>query len=102
MAERVTTAALTDALGAAIPALNDEDRRLVRTAVGRLREGEPLQLERVAEALGGPEREVAETMAQLPGVYYDEGGRVIGFWGLTIVEMPHRLRVDGRELFGWC
>src|SRR5262249_794505 len=102
MAESVTTAALIDVLGAAIPVLNDEDRRLVRTVVRLLGEGEPLPLSRVADALGRPEREVAAIMAELPGVYYDEGGRVVGFWGLAVVEMPHPLRGDARELFAWC
>ena len=27
---------------------------------------------------------------------------MIGFWGLTIREMPHRLQTDGRMLYAWC
>jgi alkylmercury lyase len=37
-----------------------------------------------------------------PGVYYDDQKRVIGFWGLAIPEMPHRLVVDGKVLHTWC
>jgi alkylmercury lyase len=27
---------------------------------------------------------------------------VVGFWGLALDQMPHRLHVDGRELRAWC
>ena len=27
---------------------------------------------------------------------------MIGFWGLAIREMPHRLEIDGRALYAWC
>ncbi|MGQ0544487.1 MAG: organomercurial lyase [Betaproteobacteria bacterium] len=37
-----------------------------------------------------------------PGVYYDAERRIIGFWGLTLHSMRHRLRMNGRELFAWC
>jgi alkylmercury lyase len=32
----------------------------------------------------------------------DDRDRVIGFWGLTLLETPHRLRVAGRKLFAFC
>jgi alkylmercury lyase len=38
----------------------------------------------------------------LPGVYVDDSDRVIGFWGLTIRPMAHRLVVDDRVLYAWC
>lgn len=49
---------------------------------------------------------VIQQLRSWPGVYYDtrhDGEqRVIGFWGLAIAPMPHRLRVDSRELYAWC
>jgi alkylmercury lyase len=27
---------------------------------------------------------------------------VVGFWGLSVTEMPHRLRAEGRNLYTWC
>jgi alkylmercury lyase len=40
----------------------------------------------------------------MAGVFFDELGRVIGFWGLTVAELAptHRLEVNGRSLFAWC
>lgn len=26
----------------------------------------------------------------------------MGAWGMSVIEMPHRLRLDGRELYTWC
>jgi alkylmercury lyase len=35
-------------------------------------------------------------------VFYDQHRQVIGFWGLALPEMPHRLEVAGRVLHAWC
>src|SRR5947208_260834 len=56
-------------------------------------------------ARGAPVEPAKEALAQLrgwPGVYFDDQERVIGFWGLTIVPMPHRLRIGERRLYAWC
>jgi alkylmercury lyase len=37
----------------------------------------------------------------LPVAGRDEG-EIIGFWGLALADMPHVLRVGGRELRAWC
>jgi alkylmercury lyase len=36
------------------------------------------------------------------GVFADEEDRVIGFLGLPIRPVPHRLTVGGRTLYAWC
>jgi alkylmercury lyase len=41
-------------------------------------------------------------LRQLPEVDLDERGRVTGFFGLGIWETPHLLRLDGRQVYGWC
>lgn len=42
-------------------------------------------------------------MASWPGVFHDDAGRIVGFWGLTVTELgPHRLRVGDVELWAWC
>jgi hypothetical protein len=44
---------------------------------------------------------VRELLDSWPGVYREDG-RMVGFWGLALGQMPHRLYVDGRELRAWC
>jgi alkylmercury lyase len=102
MTTRITTDDLAQKLEAALPPLGDEDRRLARTLVRLLGEGEPVDVGRLAAALDIPTSEAAESIAGLPSVYRDEGERVIGFGGLSVAEMPHRLRADGRDLYTWC
>lgn len=100
MTTQATAATLVNDLEAAIPAAHD--RRLAFTLARMLGEGEPVAAGRLAAALGRPEPEVAKELASLPGVYRDDDERVVGSWGLSVVEMPHRLRVEGRELYAWC
>lgn len=96
------TAELAKELETYSPPLTDEERRFNRTIVRLLGEGEPLATERLADALGQREPDVAATLAELPGIYRDGRGRVVGFGGLSVIEMPHRLDVDGRQLYAWC
>ena len=93
---------LTNALAAALPPSLDTERRLARTVVRMLGDGYPLATEQLAEALGRPRAEVDRALAKLPGVYRDDEQRIVGFWGLAVVEMPHRLRVGDRQLYTWC
>jgi hypothetical protein len=37
-----------------------------------------------------------------PAVFRDDHGRVLGFWGLALQPMPHRLRIGDRDMFAWC
>jgi alkylmercury lyase len=102
MTTRTTTDELARELDVALPPLSDEDRPVARTLVRLLGKGEPVEPERLADALGVSTREAAEAIGELPFVYRDDDGRVVGFWGLSVAEMPHRLRADGRNLYTWC
>ena len=67
-----------------------------------LAEGEPVDRDRLAIRTGLTREHVTELLGALPGVYLDDSDRVIGFWGLTIQPMAHRLLVDDRVLYAWC
>jgi alkylmercury lyase len=80
--------------GGARPARGTGSSALLSLAVGAAR---------LAERVDWSEEQVSEELARWPGVYRDEAGRVIGYAGLTVVEMgAHRLHVDGRDLSTWC
>ncbi|MGH2750135.1 MAG: organomercurial lyase [Actinomycetota bacterium] len=52
---------------------------------------------------GLADEEIGERIDKWPGVFRDEQDRVIGFWGLTVAEMPpHEIILDGRKLWAWC
>jgi alkylmercury lyase len=99
---RPTVAVLSDRLLSVFPALDADGQRLSLALYCRLAEGAPVAPPALAAELGMPREELERRLATWPGVYYDAERRVMGYWGLTIQPMTHRLRVDGRELFAWC
>src|SRR5439155_22831980 len=65
--------------------------------------GDPVSPASVAERVGVPESRIVAALDRWPGVFRDEQGRVIGYAGLTVVEMgQHRIHVDGRAVSTWC
>jgi alkylmercury lyase len=102
MTPPTTTAELDATLAAALPSISEEVKRLARRVARLLAEGEPLDTERIASVLGRPQPEVGAAIAALPWVVRDDRDRVVGFWGLAVIETPHRLRVAGRDLYAFC
>jgi len=99
---RPAVAVLSGRLLSVFPALDSDEQRFSLALYRRLAEGAPVALRALAAELAMPREEVERRLAAWPGVYYDDERRVVGYWGLTIRPMTHRLRVDGRELFAWC
>lgn len=94
---------LADKIVSAVPKFGRMERQLAVKLYRLLAAGEPVSPARLAEALNLSETRVRDTLARWPGVYYDDSGSVIGFWGLAVPEMsPHRFEVGGRTLYTWC
>src|SRR5439155_5379141 len=93
---------LTDATVSAFSDLDDNGQRLAVTLYRMLAEGEPVPMAALAQRCSMPESQVADTLASWPGVFTDDQGDVVGFWGLAVVDMPYRYTVGGRQLFTWC
>jgi alkylmercury lyase len=81
---------------------NADEQHLQLTLLRLLAEGGPVEPERLSAHAARPDPEVRALLASWHGVDWDEVGRVVAFRGLSVVETPHRLRVEGRELFAWC
>ena len=84
--------ALSSELLSVFPPLDDSGRRIALQIYNALAQGAPVV----------PAKDALAQLRRWPGVYFDDEKRVIGFWGLTIVPMPHRLHIDGRRLYAWC
>ena len=93
---------LAAALIAASPELDPTGQRLAVTVYRSLAEGEPVDEDLLVERSGIAAAQVARALDAWPGVFRDEAGRIIGFWGLCIPRTAHRFRVGGRELHTWC
>jgi len=94
---------LASRIAAAMPPLSEDEQRLAIELYRQLAEGEPVVPQRLAPQIGVSAGWVDQTLECWPGVYRDELGGVIGFWGLTQRPMPpHGFLVDGRKLWTWC
>jgi len=97
-----TSDALAQKVADAFPDLSATDQRIAVGLYRLLAEGEPVSPDRLAQHLGLSANLVKEILDSWPAVYFDDEKSVIGFWGLAVQEMPHRFKVNGRQLYTWC
>ena len=93
---------LTDLFVGAFPQLSVEERQLTLKLYTMLAEGDAVSLNRLAAALERSPESVSEKLSQWPGIFYDEAGLIVGFWGLTVKAMRHQLIVHGKTSYAWC
>ena len=100
----VTVAELTEAISAATPVLDTDEQRIVMATYRLLAKGARVTADAIARALDLPVGRVEEALSSWPGVYRDDDGRVVGFWGLALakLEPEYRLLVDGKTSYAWC
>lgn len=84
------------------PKLDADDERLALVLYRRLATGEPVSPEELERITSRSADDVRSVLGNWPGVYRDDRDRVVGFWGLALPAMKHRLHFSGRELHAWC
>lgn len=103
--EEASVDEVAEAIKAAMPALDKTDQRIA-TAVHRLMSrGEPVDPAAIANAVGSVSVDlVNERLSSWPGVFRDDNGRVVGFWGHAVEKLDpeYRLIADGRTTYAWC
>lgn len=87
---------------ARFPTLSDRGRRVSIAVHRALAYGHPVPDYAIAATARLDISEVREEMVGWPGVYRNEAGRIVGFWGLGLDETAHSFEVDGRKLYAWC
>ena len=86
-----------------VPRLDETSQRIGVALIRRLARGAPVGPGEIAEDAGLTEAEVAARLDRMPGVYRDDDGRVVGYFGITVLEMgKHRMHLDGRTVSAWC
>jgi alkylmercury lyase len=100
--QTITPQSLATELVAAAPPLTEREQHLAICLYRLLAEGEPVETGLLADRAELAHHEVDRILADRPGIFRDQGDRVIGFLGLSIRPMPHRLSVGGRALYAWC
>jgi alkylmercury lyase len=100
--QTITPSSLAAELVAAAPPLSEREQHLAICLYRLLAGGEPVEAALLADRAELAQDEVDRALAEWPGIFTDERDRVIGFLGLSIRPMPHRLSVGGRTLYAWC
>jgi alkylmercury lyase len=99
------TVSLASELLTRLPTMNEEEKRVGLEIYRQLALGQPVQRAGLAEALHRPLAAVEEILGHTnlkSLTYTDAEGRILGFGGLAIREMPHRFTIAGRTLYTWC
>jgi alkylmercury lyase len=78
-----------------------EATELLPHAIRLLSDGEPMALERLAEAAGWPIEDVEAALTAQTSAERDDQGRLVGL-ALTLRPTTHRVTVDDCTLFAWC
>ncbi len=93
------------AIKAALPTLDMTDQQIAAAVYRLLSNGEPVDATAVAESVGGITVDsVNERLDSWPGVFRDDSGRVVGFWGHAIdkLDPEYRLVANGNTTYAWC
>ena len=104
MSTSVTTIQeLSEAIAAATVGIDEQGRRIAIGVYDLLAQGDPVTGAEIAAHAREPEAVALATLKGWPGVFWDDGGRVVGFWGLAIPEMDHRFQAEGgKPISAWC
>jgi alkylmercury lyase len=102
MADTDRIDALAAEIAAALPDLDPALQQAALTLLRLLAQWEPIDVQRLAEALALPVADVDQTLERSPGAFRDDHGRIVGFMGLSVAPISdHRLQIDGQSLWVW-
>ncbi|HEV2033799.1 MAG TPA: organomercurial lyase [Candidatus Dormibacteraeota bacterium] len=102
--ESATIVEMAKAISSAMPKLDETEQRIAIGTYRLLVDGEPVTSEAIAQATNNTVGRVEEALSSWPGVYRDDEGRVVGFWGLATAALDpeYRFLIDGKTSYAWC
>ncbi len=96
--EEVSLADVAEAIKAALPVLDDTDQHIATAVYRLMSSGAAVEPAAIAKTVGDVSLErVNERLNTWPGVFRDELGRVVGFWGHAIDKLA-----AGNTTYAWC
>lgn len=103
MSRESTVDRFADAIAQAMPQLTARQLDLVLAAYRAMLTGRPAEVTLIAAGAGWNTNEAAVQLRDWPGVYFDENGRVSGFWGLTAAPIStHLVTTEAGSSWAWC
>jgi alkylmercury lyase len=86
-----------------MPKLAENERLLAREIYNALASSGAISVGTLAERARLTPLQVEAILSPWPGVYRNDGGDIIGFWGLTARPISkHVLRINGHTSYAWC
>jgi len=93
---------LSDFFVSTFPQMNRDEQMLARAIYQQLALSDPLSLERLAVITSQAVHTIQETLEKWGGIFYNDDGEIIGFWGIATSEMRHRMQFNGKTSYAWC
>ena len=93
-----------EAIRAAMPTLDEIEQRISASVHRLMADGVAVTSEDIARASDAAVDRIDESLNIWPGVYRDDQGQVVGFWGQAIAPLDpeYRLKVDSTTTYAWC
>lgn len=82
--------------------LTEREQHLSLKIYELLSHGAPVALSTLAEAARLREDDVRQILDQWFGVFKNDREEIVGYWGLALEKMHHRMHVNGTTLYTWC
>ncbi len=86
----------------AFPTMDEMEQHLALGLYRLLTKGAAVTHATLGQELGLDLATVDTILEKWPGLLHDDDGRIIGFWGLSIVDTPHRLTINDQTVYTWC
>ena len=104
MTARLDIDEIASAIDAAMPELDPTDQQIAAAVHRLMSKGEAVEPAAIARASGAPLDRVEDRLGTWPGVFRDDDGRVVGFWGhaISALDPEYRFLVDGATTYAWC
>jgi alkylmercury lyase len=102
--ESNTIEEMAEAIRSAMPLLDPTEQRIAIATYRLLAEGVPVSSEAIAQATYNRVDRVDDALNSWPGVFRDDEGRVVVFWGLASgrIDPEYRFLIDGETSYAWC
>ncbi|HEC12761.1 MAG TPA: alkylmercury lyase [Acidiferrobacteraceae bacterium] len=86
----------------AFPIMDEMEQRLALGLYGLLAKGVAVAHTTLSQDLELDLAAVEKILKKWPGLFHDDDDKIIGFWGLSIVETSHQLMINGQTVYAWC
>ena len=82
--------------------LPENKKELALEIYRRLGKGQPVSLDDLLADKEISLEEAKEFLDSSGGVFYNDDGDIVGFWGIAVQKMAHKIITDQQTIYGWC